>query len=295
MGRLSRSTACLDRVVGVVRCLWLSDLLGGVVGRVVAVRCNDAGVWFCFCAFCAFCAYLANHLTRGFLMRFLVLVLLAAVVGCADMTLHNAALDGDLYTVQYLVARGADVNARDFFGQTALGTAAGKGHLEVVEFLVGAGADVDARIVDDAVVEFLLGSGATALHRAAWRGHLEVVKVLVGSGASVNAADEEGETPLHFAAWRGHLEVVKVLVGSGASVNAANEEGETPLHEAAWKGQLDVVKYLVEQGASVNARARGWTARGLSVACSMDTDITDERRAGCSAVVSYLDSLAADG
>ena len=261
----------------------MRDRLGGV--PVDESGCDGMTQGFGFVRIVRFRQSFLDHFIQGALvMRFLVLVLLAAVVGCGDVTLHVAALDGDLYTVQYLVGQGADVNARDFFGQTALGKAAGKGHLEVVEFLVGAGADVDARIVDDAVVEFLVGSGATALHRAAWRGHLEVVKVLVGSGADLEARDENGDTALHRAAWDGHLEVVEFLVGAGASVGAA-------LHRAAWKGHLDVVKYLVEQGASVNARDRGWTPRWAAVACSRDTDHTDEERANCSAVVEYLDSL----
>ena len=77
-------------------------------------------------------------------MRFLVLVLLAAVVGCGDEALHEAAEGGDLYTVKYLVARGADVDARNVDGDTALHDAAYNGHLDVVEFLVGSGASVGA-------------------------------------------------------------------------------------------------------------------------------------------------------
>ena len=92
----------------------------------------------------------------------------------------------------------------------------------------------------------------------------------------------------------GRLAVVEFLVGAGASVNAATEDGHTALHFAAWFGQLDVVEFLVGAGADVDAETNfGWTPRDRAVSC---TEIfSDEIRAACLAVVSYFDSLAADG
>ena len=185
-------------------------------------------------------------------MRFLVLVLLAVVVGCGgDEALHMAAASGDLETVKELVGGGAAVDAR-------------------------------AGLLD-----------WMALHLSARFGHLSVVEYLVDSGADVHAADRTGETALHYAAHGGHLEVVKYLVGLGASVDARDTiAGYTALLVAAWNGDLETVKFLVGQGAAVDAMDRwGDTPRDYAASCSTDTDNTAERRAGCAAVVEYLDSL----
>ena len=80
-------------------------------------------------------------------------------------------------TVELLIARHADVNARNAKGLSALNGAVWKAHREVVECLISHGADVDA--VDN--------QGATALHRAVGYGHRQIVELLIASGADVNA------------------------------------------------------------------------------------------------------------
>jgi len=44
-----------------------------------------------------------------------------------------------------LIDKGADVNAKDITGETALMVAAERGHTEIVKLLIGRGADVNAR------------------------------------------------------------------------------------------------------------------------------------------------------
>lgn len=58
-----------------------------------------------------------------------------------DQALYVAARNGHTETVKYLHERGADVNARGFFGGTALHWAAGHGHLATTIFLLEHGAD----------------------------------------------------------------------------------------------------------------------------------------------------------
>ena len=55
----------------------------------------------------------------------------------------RAAGGGHTEVVQALIAAGADVNARDYGGGTALMDAAGEGHVEIVRDLIAAGADVE--------------------------------------------------------------------------------------------------------------------------------------------------------
>ena len=78
----------------------------------------------------------------------LVLLALAAPAGAADPkrdALWAAVRAGDVKAVQAALDSGADVNARNEYGVTALWIAAGKPKPEVAELLVAKGADVNAR------------------------------------------------------------------------------------------------------------------------------------------------------
>ncbi len=108
--------------------------------------------------------------------------------------------------LRVLLGLGADVNARDDKGATALMWACALGHTGVVKILLNQKADVHAK--DE--------KGATALMWAAARGHTGVVKILLSHGADVNARDEDGATALMQAAARGHTGVVELLKDHGA-------------------------------------------------------------------------------
>ena len=90
----------------------------------------------------------------------------------------TAARTGKLGPVKALLARGADVNAKDRKGQTALMWAAAEGHADVVSTLLAAGADFRTP----------LPSGFTPLLFAAREGRIDVVRVLLKAGADVNEA-----------------------------------------------------------------------------------------------------------
>ncbi len=103
--------------------------------------------------------------------------------------LIEAAEAGNIKNVKKLLKQGAEVDARDNYGWTALMRAAMWGHLDVVKFLAELGADVNAR---DKL-------GWTALMRAAMWGHLDVAKFLVDNGADLSAMNNEGKTAATIA------------------------------------------------------------------------------------------------
>ena len=164
--------------------------------------------------------------------------------------LKFAALNGHLECVEALLQAGAAVNAADQDGTTALMCAALNGHEDCVKALIKAGADVHVDVVDVAD-----GDGRTALKFAALNGHLECVEALLQAGAKadagVDAVLEGGETALMFAALNGHLECVTALLQAGADVNAENAEGETALMCAAQEGHTACVEALIQAGAAV--------------------------------------------
>ena len=232
----------------------------------------------------------------------------------------DAAAVGDLSVVRLFVEGGMPIDAA-FGGWTALHEAARNGHLLVVEYLIDQGASLwvrtdSGRSVRDVarqgghgdVVEYIPRAARSALSDrgiaytdsafldAAGAGNLAVVGLFVESGMSVHAVVDEwyGLMALHRAASGGRLDVVEFLVGAGASVDAVNSGGGTALHGAARWGELDVVKFLVGSGADVDARDEdGDTPRDVAAACSTSTALfsNNESRARCSSVVEYFDSL----
>lgn len=80
-----------------------------------------------------------------------------------------AAGEGHQKIVDVLLEHGADMNAKNNGGVTALMSAAGGGHLEIVKTLIKHGADMNARAEHD----------WTALMYAASSGHKEVVRFLL--------------------------------------------------------------------------------------------------------------------
>jgi ankyrin repeat protein len=178
--------------------------------------------------------------------------------GSTTTALIRSSSYGQLDIVKALIAAGANVNAVNRDGQTAL-MLASYGHLEIVKALIAAGANVNARN-NEGETALMLASrairdyGDTPLMIASRYTRLEIVKALIAAGANVNAVKWGGDTALKVAISNyGNLESVKALIAAGANVNAANNEGETALMSASRFGHLEIVKALIAAGANVNA------------------------------------------
>lgn len=165
-------------------------------------------------------------------------------------TLATAAMSGLTTEVQRLLNAGADVNAKDAHGTTALMECARGGYLETARLLLERGAD--ARAKDE--------RGWTALNEALWKGHLDVAGLLLDRGADPNAVDASGWTALIQAAWKGQLDVVGLLVAKGADIRAKDAFGKTAFMRAVEMGHRDIASLLLDKGDQVNAaEADGWT------------------------------------
>jgi len=165
---------------------------------------------------------------------------LLAVTG-AESPVADAAMRGEADRVRTLLRDGADVNAAQGDGMTALHWTALNGDLETTNVLLVAGATVEA----------LTRVGRyTPLHLASSRGHASVVSRLLDAGSKPNATTETGVQPLHLAAQAGDAATVTALLGHGANVNARDEtHGRTPLVFAASQNRLEAVKILLAKGA----------------------------------------------
>ena len=61
-----------------------------------------------------------------------------------DISIHDAAREGNIEAVKQHIAAGTDVNPKDY-KETPLHRAAWKGHKVIAELLIAAGADVNAK------------------------------------------------------------------------------------------------------------------------------------------------------
>ena len=106
-----------------------------------------------------------------------------------------AASTGHQDIVEFLhESRGADVNAQDTWGWTALLLAVRGGYLPTVQCLHARGADIDP----------CTSLGMTALMVAAKNGHLDIVQYLTKGGANINKCNHNGVTALMLASSWGH-------------------------------------------------------------------------------------------
>ena len=152
------------------------------------------------------------------------------------------ATQGDRDAVRTLLQQGADVNAAQGDGMTALHWAAELGDAEMAEMLVFAGANVEA--------ETRVGH-YTPLHIACRNGSVGVAEVLLKAGSNVMARTmPAGSTPLHLAAASGSADIVRSLASRGAEVNAKDHEWEqTPLIFASAQNRVAAIQALLEGGA----------------------------------------------
>jgi ankyrin repeat protein len=199
---------------------------------------------------------------------------------------------GHVETARYLIAQGANVNARDWYGETPLWAAVMVRNLDVpgatrdnrvdrdallalIELLIDAGADVNARtsehppehrfitrIGDLSWVDF---TGQTPFLRAALSGDVTVMKLLVAHGADPNITTFAGTNALMAAAglnwvvsqtWdegpEALLAAVRLAHELGNDINAVNTMGLTAVHGAANRGSDDIIRYLAEHGARLD-------------------------------------------
>ena len=169
---------------------------------------------------------------------------MTTIVGAAPAgsPVADAARRGDREAVRALLKQGADVNAAQGDGLTALHHAALRGDAALVEMLVYAGANVGAMT--------RIGQ-YTPLHVAAQAGSAPAVQALLKAGSSVAArTTTTGVTPLHLAAGSGNAEVIKMLLDGGADANARDADwGQTPLIFAAALNRADAIRALLARGA----------------------------------------------
>jgi ankyrin repeat protein len=141
--------------------------------------------------------------------------------------------------VNVLIAEGADVNVKSWYGWNALYSAAIKDKPVILKALLNGQADVN---IADA-------NGLTPIMGAALWGRRENVETLRSAGASFT-------NDLVFSAALGELHDVQLFLERKQSANTWNAAGRSPLAAAAANGHLGIVNFLLDHGADVNSEGK---------------------------------------
>ena len=150
---------------------------------------------------------------------------------------EQAARRGSIEALERLLQNGADLNARDGHGQTALMIAAAEGHTAAVAWLAERGALLDRTAK----------YGLSALMLAVVRGHVDVVRTLVSheADASLRGSGAPGfaeKTALDLAVARNDAEMIRLLTRSArpGQPRAVNPHFETA---ASWLAARTMVTF----------------------------------------------------
>lgn len=195
-----------------------------------------------------------------------------------DDRLLSAAASGNVAGISAALEDGADIDARDAHGRTALLLATVARQTDAVRRLIDAEPDLDLqddqldnpflyagaegltdilRLVNEAGADPSVTNrfGGTALIPASERGHVETVRYLLEeTDVDIDHVNRLGWTALLEAIVLGngdaaHQEIVRLLIEHGADLDIADKDGVRPLAHARARGQTEVATALEAAGA----------------------------------------------
>ena len=225
------------------------------------------------------------------------------------------ALDkNDIARARQLLARGADVNVRDpSTGRTCLMAAATVANAEFTKLLIQRGADLNAldNSGSSALVGLLSSGHATpeltklllpqthVLRRGGGTGSgpvclaiqthdPKIVAILLNAGASATDRDATGKPLLISAVETDDRAIVKELVLHHAVLSASGPNGERALKTAIKAGSEGIAQFLVRHGADCDCRdTNGDTALTEAAARGKNPELVREQIAGYAAAAEW--------
>ncbi|PPC84560.1 MAG: hypothetical protein CTY35_01470 [Methylotenera sp.] len=212
-----------------------------------------------------------------------------------DKELHNATIARDATRVEYLLKRGAKVNARDDEGKTPLIVAVASGDISLISGLLAYGADPNAQDHDgwtaamhgvrsnEPKIFRLMGQykanynlvnsdDMTALAMAVMNNKANAAVAMLDNGAKPDFAMGAAKyNALMLAVKKGNQPMAQTLLQYKANPNAKNTGGLTPLMIAAFSNHDMIVSLLLKAGANPELKdGHGKTA--LMLAKENDAD-----------------------
>ena len=155
--------------------------------------------------------------------------------------LHYAAAAGNALSLQFLIKKGLDIEAKNIRDASPLCTAAKESEkVDALKILIQAGADKNVRS----------NFGETLLISAAGLNpEPKITRFLLSQGFNPEDKDDDGYTALLNAArWQSNSDVIKVLIEEAhANVFAKSNKGESMFHLAAMNPSIEIPYYIKDQ------------------------------------------------
>jgi ankyrin repeat protein len=141
-----------------------------------------------------------------------------------------------LKTIEALIAAGANINAKDEHNESALTQAVRKHKIESVEALIAAGANVNESF----------DGGWTPLLLSIDLGNQKILEMLLSAGADASVKTNFGTTALMMVPrkFKNTVEISKILISAGADIHAENNFGETAMSIAEKHNKTKLVRFL---------------------------------------------------
>jgi ankyrin repeat protein len=192
----------------------------------------------------------------------------------SDNVLMYAALYSTADCMRQLLQKGANPNARNKLGETAIMWCSND--LEKTKLLLEYKADLNIKTTDgntpllvacvgraqQEMIKLYLQYGAdplvknnnnhTSLMRLALYGDTSSARLLLNKGVAINNKKGDGEPALFNSIRSGNKEMLLWLLANGADVNVKDSYNATPLSYAVIVSDMDMVKPLLEKTKGIN-------------------------------------------
>lgn len=163
--------------------------------------------------------------------------------------LGAAIVAGDIDIARILLTREVDVNERRFKGGTLLMLAADDPAL--IKFLIEKGADVNAKD-DDGETALMKAVASYA------KTNLSCVNLLLAKGADINAVNSTGETPLIMAVKKFNVEMAALLLKKGSSADIKDKKGKSAWTYAFESDSKPMLSLLEKAHAAKDYNGMEW-------------------------------------
>ncbi|GHS88377.1 hypothetical protein AGMMS49957_09760 [Synergistales bacterium] len=175
-------------------------------------------------------------------------------VSMRNIELIEAVRKGRDDDVLRLVSEGADINAPDDAGISAMKAAIALNRVDVIRHFT--------QLAEESLI---LRSDNSTLTYAIVQNRPDVVREFLKEAKNLSKLDKNGCTLLSYTISRNNVAIARDLINAGADVNGRDKYGDTPLMAAAALGRPDMVSMLLELGADPSLLSReGETALAIA-------------------------------